>query len=149
MKNSTALMTASLGVIALVLAGCGKHGEQKSAPAPVASQAAAATPAVAAAPADPAAYNHAVDCMAAAMSERKVIDAKLKSGGEDPMKAFYVGPTWARRMHELAKQNGHTDADAENDGMKKLGDANQAITAGHPLFDDAFVIGCYNDMPKY
>ena len=140
MNNSVVLKIVSLTVIALALASCGKHGEQKAASAPAANPAAAA---------DPAAYNHAVDCMAATMSERKVIDAKLKSGGEDPMKAFYVGPTWARRMHELAKQNGRTDADAETDGMKKLGDANQAMTAGHPLFDDAFVIACYVDMPKY
>ena len=149
MNKSDALKIASLCVVALVMAGCGKHEEQKSASAPAAAQSTSAAPAAATAQADPVAYNHAVDCMAATMSQRKVIDALLKKNGEDPMKAFYTGPTWARRMHELAKQNGHTDADAENDGMAKMGEANQAMNAGHPLFDDAFVIACYKETPTY
>jgi hypothetical protein len=63
--------------------------------------------------------------MAAAMSQRKAIDAL------------------ARRLHELAKQNRYTGADAEADGAKRR------RWLAPPLFDDAFVIACYNDMPRY
>jgi hypothetical protein len=149
MRNSAAFKAALVCfAVGFALAGCGRGGAQKSASASAAAQSAAA-PAADRATADPAAYGHAVDCMAATMSRRNVIDALLKKNGEDPMKAFYAGPTWARRMHELAKQNGHTDADAEIDGMKRLGESNKSATDGHPLFDDAFVIACYGDMPKY
>ena len=82
------------------------------------------------------------------MSQRKVVEAALKSSGSK-MDPFTIGPTWARRMHELAKPAGHTDGDAETDGMNRLGEANTAATAGKPLFDTDFVNGCVKDMPQY
>lgn len=101
----------------------------------------------AAAHAAPSAYSHAVDCMAATMSGRKIISDSLPKNA-DPMRAFYAGPSWARRMHELAKQSGKTDANAEADGTARLDAANTAALAGHPLFDKAFVLACFKDTPR-
>lgn len=95
----------------------------------------------------PTAYSHAIDCMAATMSGRKVISDSLPKT-TDPMQAFYAGPSWARRMHELAKQSGKTDANAEADGTARLASANTAALAGHPLFDKVFVLACFKDTPR-
>jgi hypothetical protein len=97
--------------------------------------------------ADLSAYGHAVDCMAATMSGRKIITDSLPKT-TDPMQAFYAGPSWARRMHELARQTGKTDATAEADGTARLAAASKAVLAGHPLFDSAFILACFKATPR-
>jgi len=141
---------AWLVVTTLGVASCGKSGPAKSSSStkPIAQTAASETPAATKPAGDPAAYSHAVDCMAATMSQRPLVEATLKSMGST-MNPFTIGPTWARRMHELAKPSGHTDNDAETDGMNRLGEASKAATAGKPLFDENFVTACVKDMPQY